>query len=99
LSVGFRQRLGNWFFETTLGKYWEEALAETWGTTSLLRGLRYPFWAEGINPGTLVLQQGVAVGGIGGAWYGSYKLGQWLFGGAGGGSGLGSDLGSGSESP
>jgi hypothetical protein len=67
----FRQNLGQWGYDNSqLLRFTEEAIAETYGSGSLLQGLRHPFVnGYGITPGGLLLEGGVVGGGIFGAGY------------------------------
>jgi RHS repeat-associated protein len=75
--VTFRQNLGQWGYENSqLLRFSEEAIAETYGSGSLLQGLRHPFVnGYGITPGGLLLEGGVVGGGLFGAGYLGYEIG------------------------
>jgi hypothetical protein len=60
-------------------RYTEEALAETWGTLSLRRGLAFPIKEGYVTPWRLGLEGSLVLGGYAGSWYGSYKLSEHLF--------------------
>jgi RHS repeat-associated protein len=81
LFVSQRQNLRAFFYENShLLKFSEEAIAETVGSGSFSQGLRLGFANYGIS-GTRLVLEGLTVGvGYGGLWYGSYQLGQGLFG-------------------
>jgi hypothetical protein len=73
----FRQNLGQWGYDNSqLLRYSEEAMAETYGSGSLLQGLRHPLVnGYGITPGGLLLEGGVVGGGLFGAGYLGYQIG------------------------
>lgn len=73
----FRQGLGQWGYDNSqLLRYSEETMAETYGSGSLLQGLRHPLVnGYGITPGGLLLEGGVVGGGLFGAGYLGYQLG------------------------
>jgi hypothetical protein len=74
----FRQNARRaFYYKSTLLRYGEEAIAETYSKGSLLKGLAYPFAnANGylIGAGRLGVEAAI----YGGIIYGSYRLGGWL---------------------
>lgn len=73
----FRQNLGQWGYDNSqLLRFTEEAIAETYGSGSLIQGLRHPLMnGYGISAGGLLLEGGALGGGIFGAGYLGYQLG------------------------
>ncbi len=73
----FRQNLGQWGYDNSqLLRFTEEAIAETYGSGSLIQGLRHPLMnGYGISAGGLSLEGGAIGGGILGAGYLGYQLG------------------------
>ncbi len=73
----FRQNLGQWGYDNSqLLRFTEEAMAETYGSGSLLQGLRHPLVnGYGITPGGLLLEGGAVGCGIFGAGYLGYQMG------------------------
>lgn len=68
----FRQNLGQWGYDNSqLLRFTEEAIAETYGSGSLLQGLRHPFVNGYVSPGGVLLEGG----GLIGAGYLGYQLG------------------------
>jgi RHS repeat-associated protein len=72
-----RQNFGMWAYNNSqLARFSEEAIAETYGSGSLLQGLAHPFVnGYGITAGGLLMETGAYAGAIGGAGYLGYKIG------------------------
>jgi RHS repeat-associated protein len=73
----FRQNLGQWGYDNSqLLRFTEEAIAETYGSGSLLQGLRHPLVnGYGISGGGLLLEGGAVGAGLFGAGYLGYQIG------------------------
>ncbi|GLY06290.1 hypothetical protein [Actinoplanes sp. NBRC 101535] len=65
-----------------LWRYAEEALSETYGTLSPLKGLTFPLTAPGydIAPKRLIAEAAGAAGVVGGLGFGGYQLAEGIFG-------------------
>jgi hypothetical protein len=74
----FRQNLAQWGYDNSqLLRFSEEAMAETYGSGSLLQGLQHPFVnGYGITSGGLLLEGGGAAGGLFGLGYLGYQMGE-----------------------
>ena len=71
-----------WFVyqRTNLGRYVEEAAAESYATLNPLKGLAFPFQGYGITPLRLAAEASGAAGVAGGLGYGGYQLADGVFG-------------------
>lgn len=73
----FRQNLGQWGYDNSqLLRFTEEVIAETYGSGSLLQGLRHPLVnGYGISGSGLLIEGGAVGAGLFGAGYLGYQLG------------------------